>query len=117
MVLEKITNKLFILKQKQTLNKELKRLEEQYKITRNFPEYGTSEDENVQEVEKVQENLGLQRNLKNMIRETKAALKKIEKGKYGVCDECKNQIEEGRLKAYPSASLCVTCSAKKFKKR
>lgn len=116
MVLEKITNKLFILKQKRLLTKELRHLEEQFKLTKSFPEYGTSEDENAQEVEKVQENLGLQRNLKNMIRDVKTALKKIEKGKYGLCDSCHNRIEEGRLKAYPSATLCVTCSRKKFRK-
>lgn len=116
MVLKKLTNKLFELKQKNLLAKELKQLEKQYKLTRNFPEYGTSEDDNVMEVERVQENLGLQKNIKNMIRDVKIALRKIEKGKYGICDECHNQIEEGRLKAYPAASLCVTCAAKKFKK-
>jgi DnaK suppressor protein len=116
MVLKSLTNKLFIIKQKSNLTKELKRLEEQYKLTRNFPEYGTSEDENVQEVEKVQENLGLQRNIKNMIRDTKDAIKKIDKGKYGVCEVCHDNIEEGRLKAFPAASLCVTCAGKKFRK-
>lgn len=116
MVLKRLTNKIFELKQKNILNKELKRLDEQYRLTRNFPEYGTSEDDNVQEVERVQENLGLQRNLKNMIRDVKIALRKIDKGKYGICEECKNQIEEGRLKAYPAAALCVTCASKKFKK-
>jgi DnaK suppressor protein len=116
MVLENLTNKLFVLKQKKFLLKELRRLEEQYKLTRNFPEYGTSEDENVQEVERVQENLGLQKNIKNMIRDTKNALRKIEKGKYGYCESCKGQIEEGRLRAFPASNLCVTCAGKKFKK-
>jgi len=116
-VLKNISDRLFLRRQKKMLGKELKRLEEQYKITRDFPEYGTSEDENAQEVEKIQENLGLQRNIKNMIRDTKEALHKIEKGKYGQCELCKGEIEPGRLKAYPAASLCVSCVNKKFKKR
>lgn len=117
MVIEKLTNKIFVIKQKNILTKELKRLEEQYKLTKAYPEYGSSEDENAQEVEKFQENLGLQNNLKNIIHETKEALKKIEKDKYGVCESCKGLIESGRLSAYPSATYCVTCANKKFRKR
>ena len=116
-MLQKITGKIFEVKQKSILSKELKRLEEQYKLTRKFPEYGTSEDENVQELEQFQENLGLQRNFKNLIRDVKKALAKLDKGTYGVCEECRGEIEPGRLKAYPSADLCVTCVSKKFKKR
>lgn len=114
---EKITDNLFIIRQKKILLKELKRLNEQYKLTRKYPEYGRSEDENAQEVEKFQENLSLQKNFKNLIHDTKSALVKIEKGRYGKCDNCDQRIEQGRLKAYPAASLCVTCASKKFRKR
>lgn len=111
-----ITDKIFIIKQKSFLDKELKRLEEQFKLTRKFPDYGTSEDENVQELEKFQENLSLQKNLKNLIKETKEALKRVESGKYGICTSCKQPVETGRLKIYPSASICVSCVRKKFRK-
>lgn len=116
-MLEKITDSLFLRKQKKILLKELERLDTQYKLTRQFPEYGSSEDENAQEVEKMQENLGLQKNLKNLKKDVKSALGKIEHGKYGVCDECDEKIEQGRLKAYPAAALCVTCANKKFRRR
>ncbi|KKQ17525.1 MAG: DnaK suppressor protein [Berkelbacteria bacterium GW2011_GWA1_36_9] len=116
-MLKEISNTLFIRKQKKVLQNELKRLSEQYKLTRKFPEYGTSEDENVQEVEKFQENLSLQKNLKNLIQETKGALARIDKNKYDVCEKCHAQIETGRLKAYPSANLCVTCASLKFRKK
>lgn len=116
-MLEKIYDSFFIRKQKKFLLKELKRLTEQYKITRQFPEYGTSEDENAQEVEKIQENLSLQKNLKNLIHDTKDALIKIDKGKYGLCQNCKERIEQGRLKAYPAATLCVTCASRKFRRK
>jgi DnaK suppressor protein len=116
-VIKSLTDKLFLIKQKNILVKELKRLEDQYKMTRSFPEYGSSEDENAQEVERIQENLGLQKNIKNVIKDTKEAIKKIDKNKYGECESCKGPIEPGRLKAFPAASLCVTCVSKKFKKR
>lgn len=116
-LIKNIQDKLFLRKQKKILEKELKRLEEQYKLTRKFPEYGTSEDENAQEVERIQESLGLQKNIKNVIRDTREAVKRIERNKYGVCEECHGEIEGGRLKAYPAATLCVSCANKKFKKR
>lgn len=116
MVFKALTDKLFVMSQKKNLEKELKRLEEQYQLTRKFPEYGTSEDENIQEVERFQENLGLQKNFKNLIKDTKDALRRIENDKYSICESCKQPIEPGRLKIYPAASLCVSCSSKKFKK-
>lgn len=116
-MLKKIYDVLFYRKQKKFLARELKRLEEQYKVTRQFPEYGTSEDENAQEVEKFQENLGLQKSLKNLIKDMKTALAKIDKGKYGFCEACNDPIESGRLQAYPAASLCVTCVSKKFRSK
>ncbi|KKQ90449.1 MAG: Transcriptional regulator, TraR/DksA family [Berkelbacteria bacterium GW2011_GWA1_39_10] len=114
---EKIADSLFLRKQKKMLQKELNRFEEQYTLTRKFPEYGTSEEENVQEMEKFQENLGLQKNIKNLIKDTKKAIQKIDKGTYSVCEICNGAIEQGRLKAYPAAGICVTCANKKFRKR
>lgn len=36
-------------------------------------------------------------------------LKKIEKGKYGVCDCCGSNINKHRLIAIPFVNLCITC--------
>ena len=37
------------------------------------------------------------------------ALKKIENGSYGICEECEEPINLERLKAKPHASLCISC--------
>ena len=37
------------------------------------------------------------------------ALKRINDGKYGYCLECGKKIPEGRLRAIPSAVLCIEC--------
>ncbi len=37
------------------------------------------------------------------------ALSLIEKGEYGICEICKNKIEEDRLDANPSARTCESC--------
>ncbi len=41
------------------------------------------------------------------------ALRRIEEGSYGYCEECGEPIEEGRLIAKPFAVLCVRCKEKK----
>ncbi|MEI9899581.1 MAG: TraR/DksA family transcriptional regulator [Hyphomicrobium sp.] len=41
--------------------------------------------------------------------EIQAALKRIEAGTYGVCEECEIPIAPRRLDAVPFARLCVAC--------
>ncbi|MCI6988180.1 MAG: RNA polymerase-binding protein DksA [Campylobacter sp.] len=46
------------------------------------------------------------------------ALAKIQNGTYGICEMCEEEISPARLKANPSARLCITCkeiSERKFK--
>ncbi len=38
-----------------------------------------------------------------------SALKRIADGKYGFCLQCGKKIPEGRLRAIPSAVLCIDC--------
>ena len=37
------------------------------------------------------------------------AFSRLEKGEFGVCDECGEDIGEKRLKARPVATLCIAC--------
>jgi DnaK suppressor protein len=41
------------------------------------------------------------------------ALDKVDEGTYGLCDECGQLISSERLEAIASATLCVTCSARR----
>jgi len=43
------------------------------------------------------------------------ALKRIEDGSYGVCEECKDKIPQKRLEAYLAAELCIACKSKREK--
>lgn len=38
-----------------------------------------------------------------------AALKSIQDGRYGVCQDCEQEISEKRLKYYPNAQRCLAC--------
>lgn len=40
------------------------------------------------------------------------ALKKMDEGKYGICEVCKGKIEEDRLEANPAALTCKDCMEK-----
>lgn len=41
------------------------------------------------------------------------ALKKLEEGTYGICEDCGNEISEQRLKALPFAVHCVECKQRR----
>jgi len=42
-----------------------------------------------------------------------AALARIERGDYGLCPECDAPIAIARLRADPSAALCIHCASKR----
>jgi len=44
-----------------------------------------------------------------------AAIKRIEDGSYGQCEDCGKQIPESRLEAIPYTALCVRCAAQRKK--
>ena len=46
------------------------------------------------------------------ISEIDEALKKIEDGSYGICEECEADIPKQRLLIVPFARLCVNCKSK-----
>lgn len=48
----------------------------------------------------------------NMILDIEETLKKIEKGNFGICEMCGNEIQEARLKALPTSKFCIKCQEK-----
>ena len=61
-------------------------------------------------------SLGLASNERKMIYELDDAIKKTQEGSFGICEDCKNLIAKNRLKAVPSARLCVKCQEKREKR-
>lgn len=62
-----------------------------------------SEDINLRKLSTHKENL-------NKIDE---ALRKLEEGSYGICEDCDSEISEERLKVLPFAIYCVECKEKR----
>ena len=46
----------------------------------------------------------------HMVMQIDTALTAIEKGHYGICTECGEQIPQARLNAAPFAHLCIQCA-------
>ena len=43
------------------------------------------------------------------LRQLQNALSRIEKGSFGICEECRSAIPERRLELNPVASFCIEC--------
>ncbi len=53
--------------------------------------------------------LGLIQNEEEELREIDAALERLEKGTFGICEVCEKPIPKSRLKIIPYARLCIEC--------
>ncbi len=60
-------------------------------------------------------SLGLASNERKFLYELDDALKRIEDGSFGICEECKSVLTKVRLKAIPYARLCLDCQQKREK--
>lgn len=116
-----MASKQFIKTIKKELLAEKKRIEEELKkfthaddydkdkYESDFPQYGDKMDENAMEVNAFSSNLSLEKRFEANLQSIEKALENIDKGTYGVCEICKNEIHEDRLTAFPSATICKEC--------
>ena len=74
-----------------------------------FPDFGSDEGENANEVAEYADRLGLEHTLEKQLRDVNQALDNITAGTYGICKHCGNEIEAGRLEIRPTSSSCVAC--------
>lgn len=72
-----------------------------------FENIGTDSDDNATEVEGYVDNLALEDNLENQLRDVNSALEKMEKETYGICEETGREIDVKRLKVYPAARTAI----------
>jgi len=54
-------------------------------------------------------DLTLEDEARESLEEIKTALSRIETGEYGVCKRCGAEIPSARLRAVPSADMCIGC--------
>jgi DnaK suppressor protein len=104
------TIKADLLSKKTQLEQELGTIKGEDKS--DFPDYGDQSDENAQEVSEYSTNLETERVLENTLKDINAALAKIDKGEYGICKYCQQQIDPKRLLIRPFSSACIDCKNK-----
>lgn len=56
-------------------------------------------------------NVAMQRRRMARMGELENALRRLSETDYGICEECGDDIGVARLKANPSARLCVSCQS------
>ncbi|PKO21189.1 MAG: hypothetical protein CVU38_16100 [Chloroflexi bacterium HGW-Chloroflexi-1] len=56
-----------------------------------------------------EKNVALVNQLERKREAIQTALRAIEKGKYGICERCDQEINPERLEVRPDATLCVRC--------
>ena len=62
-------------------------------------------------------SLSLASNDRNVLLQINDALKRIDEGTYGACEQCKKPIAKVRLKALPFARCCLKCQSIEEKNR
>ena len=66
------------------------------------------ENEVADKLEELEENTGIVSQLDKQLEEVNAAIDRIEKGTYGICEIENHPIEKERLEANPAARTCLT---------
>ena len=102
-------DKEFLKKQKTKLLQEKTKLELELKHLESFPQYGDNDEDNSEEEADFYVSSGEDKKMLIMFRDVKKALKKIEDGKYGSCENCHKQIDIKRLEVFPAATICIKC--------
>ena len=85
-------------------------------VRREGSPFGKREEEATESFE-LEKRLAVEKQIRDHLVEIEHALRKFEKGTYGLCDGCGQPIAPDRLEALPQASLCVNCKAKNAKGR
>jgi DnaK suppressor protein len=62
-----------------------------------------------------EQNLVFQQNTAQLLAQVEAALRRMDAGLYGLCENCGEPIGHARLETLPYATLCVRCKARQEK--
>ena len=93
-----------LLEERTRLTGELEHLREALKT-----EVDVDADEGDPDLIEREKNVALVSQLERKKEDVEAALRLIEKGKYGTCERCGKEIPTERLDVRPDATLCVQC--------
>lgn len=85
------------------------RLEQELKEIPEIINYGDIVDQEEEEADEsvaADEQAGIRDEIRSRIEDVRAALRKIEAGTYGICEECGEKIEKDILNIVPESRFC-----------
>jgi DnaK suppressor protein len=71
--------------------------------------YGNHMADDASEAFEQAKDLALRQNAEQLLAQVKEALARFERGTYGICQQCRKEIDPARLEALPYANLCLRC--------
>jgi len=63
-----------------------------------------------------EKTLCLLHHTEQLLTKVEAALRKVDEGSYGSCDQCGQPIDRARLESLPYATLCMSCKTRQERK-
>jgi len=77
--------------------------------------YDDDSGDTASDVSEAEKLSSLEKSVYELLSKVEAALLKIRKKTYGICESCGKPIDKARLEVIPYATLCVKCKAKEEK--
>jgi DnaK suppressor protein len=71
--------------------------------------YGNHMADDASEAFEQAKELAVRQNAEQLLVQVKEALARFERGTYGICQQCRQEIDPARLEALPYANLCLRC--------
>jgi len=117
-----LLSKEFTEEQKEILKKKLKDIEAELEERAvkspdnifwkaKFDDFGIEDDDEVLEDEVFDVKVAQIKNLLEDKAQIELALEKFYNGSYGICANCRQEIDVERLKAFPEATFCIKCDS------
>lgn len=58
------------------------------------------------------QEMSLNANTRELLEQNESALRRLDEGHFGSCENCGNPIGKARLEAFPKATMCVKCKTR-----
>lgn len=103
---------------KKALEKSSEELKEKIKMLEHPEDFGDDTDsleEESDETEEMGNNFSVASEYRQKLSNVDSALRKMEEGKYGICEKCGKEIEEEVLELVPESDLCKECKLESVK--
>lgn len=91
----------------------LRELRDAEAIVQDHPTSGNHMADDASEVFEQTKDLALKHHLEQMLDQINHALARVEKGTFGICENCGMTIQAARLRALPFVAFCFDCAAGK----